>query len=183
MILTSLILIHCLVGIYDFSFYRIPNLFLALLIGLYGVYASIYLSLDTILESLAIFGVILISCFGLYRLKIMGAGDAKYMAVTSLWFGANGILPLLLLIALTGGLQALMYLAFRNLFEHWSEWTWLKIQEMEKHYPKLQTIWIGSDQGPERGKNAIINLSKIPYGLSIAFGSIVMLITSKIIYQ
>src|SRR5262245_2080734 len=97
------ILIHLLIGVYDFSFFRIPNLLLGLLVVLYVLYASLYLELHAILNSLIILAVILSISFGLYTLKIIGAGDAKYISASSLWFGAFGILPFLFIVSLVGG--------------------------------------------------------------------------------
>lgn len=174
--------IHFLIGVYDFSFYRIPNVFLAFLMVLYAFYAPLYLNLSTILSSLAVFVVVFGLSFGLYGLKIVGAGDAKYIATTSLWFGAHGIISLLFLISIAGGVLAIVYLVFRDHIGRLSDWAWMKIQKAEVLCPKLQNVWIGSGAGPEKGRRENISSRMIPYGVAIATGSIVMLMISPIIY-
>src|SRR5438552_320732 len=113
-IFTLFLLIHVLIGLYDFSFFRIPNLFLGMLLVLYAFYAPLYLEFDVILKALIIFAVVFIVSFSLYALKIIGAGDAKYLAVSSLWFGVRGIVPFLFIVSLVGGGLALIYLIFRD---------------------------------------------------------------------
>ena len=179
-ILALVMLMHLLIGVYDFSFFRIPNLFLGILLVLYAFYAPIYLTLHTILISLIIFAVMFAISFGLYAFKIIGAGDAKYIATTSIWFGMHGILPLLFIISLVGGGLAIMYLLLRDHVGRLSDWVWLKIQKAETSYPWLQNIWIGSGTGPEMGKRENIGSRMIPYGIAIAAGSIIMLVMQPI---
>jgi Flp pilus assembly protein protease CpaA len=180
MILALFVLMHVLIGLYDFSFYRIPNVFLGALLVLYAFYATLYLDFNTILYSLVIFVVIFALGFALYALKAIGAGDAKYIAVASLWFGLHGIVPLLFLTSVVGGGLAIVYLIFRDPVGRASDWTWSKIQKAEMSYPKLQSIWVGSGTGPEREKRENIDSRVIPYGVAIATGSIIMLMINSI---
>lgn len=173
-------LINVLIGVYDFSFFRIPNVLLGLLLVLYAFFAPIYLDFYTILSSLAVFVLMLILGFSLYALKIIGAGDAKYIAVASLWFGPQGIIPLLFFISLVGGGLALIYLVLRDHVGRLSDWVWLKFQTAEKTYPSFQNIWIGSGKGPEREKRENIGSRMVPYGIAIAAGSIIVLIIKPI---
>lgn len=179
-ILALVVIIHFLIGLYDFSFYRIPNLFLGMLLVLYAFYAPMYLTLHMILISLVIFAVILALSFGLYAFKVIGAGDAKYITTTSIWFGTYEILPLLFTISLVGGALAIIYLLFKDHIGRFSDWVWLKIQKAEISYPWLQNIWIGSGTGPEMGKRENIESRMIPYGIAIAAGSIIILMMHPI---
>lgn len=179
-ILAFVSLIHLLIGVYDFSFYRIPNVFLATLLVAYVFYAILYLDLNTILNSLAVFVIMFILSFSLYALKVIGAGDAKYVATTSLWFGTHGIIPLLFLISIAGGVLAIIYLSFRDHIGRLSDWTWMRIQKAEALYPKLKNVWIGSGTGPEMGKRENIGSRVLPYGIAIATGSIIMLMINPI---
>lgn len=174
------LLTHLLISVYDFSFFRIPNVFLGALGLLYVLYAPIYLGLDTILGSLVIFASVLVVSFGLYALKIMGAGDAKYISIASLWFGVHGILPLLFLVSLMGGGLAIVYLIFRDPVARLSDWVWMKIQRAEEQHPRLRSVWIGSGVGAEEGKRENVGARMIPYGVAIAAGSIIMLGLSPI---
>ena len=173
-------LINIMIGVYDFSFFRIPNLLLGLLLVLYAFFAPIYLDFHTILSSLAVFFLMLVLGFSLYALKIIGAGDAKFISVASLWFGVHGIIPLLFFTSLVGGGLAIIYLIFRDHVGRFSDWVWLKFQKAEKMYPNLQNVWIGSGKGPEKEKRENIGSRMIPYGIAIAAGSIIVLMIRPI---
>lgn len=177
LILILTIILHLLIGLYDFSFYRIPNLFLLAMLVLYVVYALFYLTPHLIVTSLIIFVILLALSFYLYVFKIIGAGDAKYISVTSLWFGFQEILPLLYTIFLMGGALALMYGLLKDPLGRWSDLVWLNIQKAEASFPWLRNVWIGSGTGPERGKRENVGSRMIPYGIAIAVGSIIMLVT------
>lgn len=179
-ILTLFLVIHVLIGVYDFSFYRIPNLFLAALLVLYAFYATIYLTPHLIFTSIGIFAVMLALGFTLYAFNVIGAGDAKYIAVASLWFGLHGLAPFLFTTSLVGGGLALFYLLLQDHTGRFSDWVWLKIQKGETDCPQLQHVWVGSGAGPEKGKRENIGSRMIPYGIAIAAGSIIMLMIEPI---
>ena len=169
------VLIHGLIAVYDFSFYRIPNLFLAALLVLYGFFAPFSLSLDGLVNSLIVFGVVLSIGFALFILKIIGGGDAKYIAVASLWVGFPGVIQLLFFITTAGALLALVYLFLRYYMAKSSDWVWMQIQKAERRLPILQYVWFGSGRGPEEGSRENIEARMIPYGVAIAIGSIIMM--------
>lgn len=169
------VLINVIIGVYDFSFYRIPNILLAALLVLYGVFAPLYMSYENILIALAVFAVVLLLGFILYTTKMIGGGDAKYVVVISLWAGFPGVMQLILIIAFVGGVVAIFYLFFRDHIGRLSDWVWDHIQKGEKHFPVLQYVWIGSGRGPEMGKRENISSRMIPYGIAIAIGAIIMM--------
>ncbi len=169
------VLINVIIAIYDFSFYRIPNIFLGALLVIYGLYAPFYLSPDELLMSLVIFGVVLIVAFGLFSLQYMGAGDAKYLAVVSIWFGFAKVFQLILLIAVAGGVLAVICLVLQPYILRGSDLMWTLFQKGETRFPFLQYVWIGSGSGPEREKRENIPPRMIPYGVAIATGSILMM--------
>lgn len=49
--------------------------------------------------------------FALFLRSLLGAGDAKLLAVASLWFGPDSLLPFLAATALAGGVLSLVFLA------------------------------------------------------------------------
>lgn len=169
------VFLHCLIGVYDFSFYRIPHLFLGILVVLYGVYAPFYLEGGEIVNSLIVFAVVLLLGFGFYALKFFGAGDAKYLAVASLWVGMQGVVFFVLLVAVIGGALALLYLAFRDYIARFSDWVWSRVQALEDRYPFYQYVWLESGRGTEKGKRENISSRAIPYGIAIAVGAILMM--------
>lgn len=179
-ILSLFVLLNVMIGFYDFSFYRIPNLLLGLLLMLYGFYAPLYLDFNTIASSLIIFAVVFVFSFALYALKAIGAGDAKYLAVVALWFGVHGIIPLLFFVSLAGGMLALVYVLLGTPIARLSDWVWSKIQKAEVSCPRLEGLWLGSGKGPEKGTRENIGSRMIPYGIAIAAGSIITLIINPI---
>ncbi len=60
------------------------------------------------------FGVLVLG-FVLFALNLLGGGDAKFVAATSLWMGASGLLPFFVTFAVIGGLFGIMILSFRQL--------------------------------------------------------------------
>lgn len=174
------IIINVIIGIYDFSFYRIPNILLGALLVLYGLYAPIYMDVNEIFSSVLIFGLALTITFGLYAFRFIGAGDAKYISVVSLWAGAPRVIPLLIFITLLGGVLAFGYLLLKDYLLRFSDWVWLKIQKGEECCPFLCYMWEGSESGPEYGKRENIDNRMIPYGVAIAGGAILMMLLYKI---
>lgn len=169
------ILIHLLIGIYDFSFYRIPNSFLGALLVLYGISAPFYIGAETILTSGLVFVIILLLAIGLYALKLIGGGDAKYLAVATLWVGAHGALDFIFFVALIGGILAIIYLFLRNPIGHVSDSVWSWIQKREERWPMLRYVWKGSGTGSEMGKRENVSSAMIPYGMAIATAAILMI--------
>ncbi len=60
------------------------------------------------------FGVLVLG-FILFALNLLGGGDAKFVAATSLWMGLSGLLPFFVTFAMIGGLFGIMILSFRQL--------------------------------------------------------------------
>jgi prepilin peptidase CpaA len=108
------IFINVLIGIYDFSFYRIPNSLLAALLVLYGICAPFQMGYTDLMHSLIVFGIALIIGLALFAGKIIGGGDAKYIAVVSLWAGFPGVISFLFFTAIVGAVIAVLYLVTRD---------------------------------------------------------------------
>lgn len=169
------IFINVLIGIYDFSFYRIPNILLAALLVLYGFCAPFQMSYNELVISLIVFGVTLVIGLVLFASRVIGGGDAKYMAVIALWAGFPGVIQFLLFTAIAGGVIAIVYLALRDPIGRLSDFMWTLIQKAEKSVPALQYLWVGSGVGPEEGVRDNIGARVVPYGLAIAIGAIIMM--------
>lgn len=89
----------------------IPNRLPLSLVALYPGYvlasAAIGYPIDWVLSG-AIACVVLAVCFGLFACGWFGGGDAKLLAVASLWAGSEGILILMVTMAIVGGVMALV---------------------------------------------------------------------------
>lgn len=168
------IFINALIAIYDFSFYRIPNIFLIALLVLFGLTAPFTMGIHDIINSLLTVGVVFLVCIVLFLTKIFGAGDAKYFSVAALWMGYPDVFPFVVITSLAGGGLALAYLAAQSYFGRISDLMWMFIQKLEKRLPFLESVWIGSGIGPEKGNREHIKPKTIPYGVAIATGAIVM---------
>lgn len=177
-VLVSIIyaMIHIGIAIYDFSFYRIPNVLLGALFMLYVLCIPFTMGMSSILISFGIFAIVLGISFVLFSLKYFGAGDAKYLAVASLWMGGGqGVFQFLLIVAVIGGTIALIYLLLKDHIARFSDFVWAFIQRGETKYPFLQTVWVGSGGGAERGRRENISSKAIPYGVAIASGALIMM--------
>ncbi|MBS0272573.1 MAG: prepilin peptidase [Proteobacteria bacterium] len=169
------IIINVLIGIYDFSFYRIPNSLLALLLILYGLFAPFLLSTNDLVNSLIVFVLTLAIGLALFAAKLIGAGDAKYVSVIALWAGFPGVLQFLFFTTMIGGILAVLFLLLRDHIGRFSDYIWSNFQKAEKHIPILQYVWVGSGVGPERGERDNISSKVIPYGVAIAAGAIIVM--------
>ncbi|MGE0045125.1 MAG: prepilin peptidase [Hyphomonadaceae bacterium] len=56
----------------------------------------------------------LLGCFFLFNAGILGGGDAKLIPAAAMWTGAAGFAPFALVMALAGGLVALVVVAMRR---------------------------------------------------------------------
>jgi prepilin peptidase CpaA len=144
-------------AIHDFLFYKIPNWLVALIIGVYVV-KSIALIIGgapldiLILPSISFFAVIIVG-FVFFIFKIFGAGDTKLLAACSLWMSEVNIYQFILLVALSGGILALLYLFQKVMLDFLREFLLAKI--VDKF---------------DRVSDKIKNENMVPYGVAIFAG-------------
>ena len=168
------LVMHVLIAIYDFAYFRIPNgLVVALfLISLFWVVTA--LPFDQMLYHFGIFLGMLILGFGLFAFGWIGGGDAKYLAVSALWLGLSDLASYILWVAIAGGVLSLVYITFKLVIPALSDRVWACMVNLEKKIKPLSCIWMMSAQGPE-GQRAIAQKS-VPYGIAIAIGASIILI-------
>ncbi len=171
----SIMVLNGLVALYDFSFYRIPNMLVLTLIVIYFVTAPFFLSTDEILMSAGIFAGALAIGFLLFFFGVFGGGDAKYLAATAMWSGTEHIILFIIIVALAGGVLAMGYLFAQSRIVSISTVLWTQILALEKRYSPLQCVWAFSGNGPETTKREAIKDNQLPYGIAISFGMIVVL--------
>ena len=128
---------------------RIPNGIVAS-IGLLWLPFALTLPLPTAGLSLGLAMAVLVAGMGAWSAGWFGAGDAKLLAALGLWAGPAHLLPLLLTMAVSGGLLAIAMLLARRL--------------RAAMPAALGTAWIETGSDP-----ASISL---PYGLAIAAGGL-----------
>jgi len=98
----------------DILRFTIPNRVCLAIVALYPAYALAALQPADWLAAIAVASAGLAIGFGLFSLRLCGAGDAKLLAAALLWAGPNHALPLVVLTTLAGGAIAIfMYLQHR----------------------------------------------------------------------
>ncbi|MDE2229421.1 MAG: prepilin peptidase [Alphaproteobacteria bacterium] len=103
-------------GVSDFRTLRIPNwltgaLALAFPIGALAAGQPVDW-LSHVVAGVAVFVVAAV----LFALRLMGGGDVKLLAATALWIGLGQLLPFLVLVALVGGVFAIVCVVLRHPF-------------------------------------------------------------------
>lgn len=174
-ILVSLfIIINIIIAVYDFTFFRIPNVLLLVLIGLFVVYASLEMDFREFLENGFLFLGALVVCYFLFAFHIIGGGDAKYIPVIVLWMGWHQALVFIVLMTVLGGGLAVAYLIFSSYLEMCAIKLFKLIQRGEEKYPVLKNIWVFSGAGALQDKE--YKIKKIPYGVAISLSAIWLII-------
>lgn len=128
---------------------RIPNGIVAST-GLLWLPFALTLPLPTAGLALGLAMAVLLAGMGAWSAGWFGAGDVKLLAALSLWAGPAHLLPLLLVIAVSGGVLAIAMLLARRL---------CAVMPVV-----LGTAWVGTGRDPA-------SLS-LPYGLAIAAGGL-----------
>lgn len=103
-------------GIWDIVRRRIPNLLVVALLGSFAVYAFVAEPPTTwTLLTCVIYFVV---GAGLFYAGVWGGGDAKLIAVASLWVGSGSAGELALLTSVLGGILALFVLAYDGILRN-----------------------------------------------------------------
>lgn len=135
-------------AIYDLVSYTIPNFLPLMLAGAFAVFAIWHAMPWPQFVNYAGAGLAMLAMgWVLFTLGLMGGGDAKLFAATSLWMGWQGMFNYLIMFSLCGGLLALALLLFRR----------LPLPEgLGRHG------WILALHNPAQG---------VPYGIALAAGA------------
>lgn len=135
----------------DLLRYQIPNWIPALMLALFfPLSLGLGWPLSDIGMSVLCFLAVLVLSFILFIFKLFGGGDAKLIAASSIWIGWQLLPSFILLIALFGGVLAVVILILR------------KVNLPEK---MSKIGWVGRLCDLKNG---------IPYGLAIAAASLVL---------
>lgn len=125
---------------------RIPN-WLTVLIAVLFVPAAMVAGMSWPAIGLHLLAgfLLLIAGFGLFSAGIFGGGDAKLLAAAATWIGWPAMLPFLFWTSLSGGVLALLVLAWRS---------------ARKRSPEAPSSW---------------RQAAVPYGVALAAGAILAL--------
>ena len=140
----ALILLALTASWLDITVRRLPN-WLGILTLLVGIAATIIIAGPWVIGShLAHALMALLAGMVLFRLGVVGGGDAKFYAAVASWFGLSDAPGLLLAVSLSG---LLIFLA------------WF--------------IWRRARKKPIRAPSSASNSDKLPYGIAIAAGAVI----------
>lgn len=145
----------------DIRTFRIPNILPVLVMTLFGGYFVVAPSHVSLINHLA--SLILVFTAGLivFRYRIMAGGDVKLLAAIALWFSVGQLYIPLTLIALAGGLQALLIIAYHYLSSSLRSWS---------------VIRTGANESSQGELMPGLRARRVPYGVAIATGSICALL-------
>jgi prepilin peptidase CpaA len=136
----------------DIASYRIPNLIVLLLVGLFAVVLTLLAPAGAWQGHLLAGGLGLLATIVIYSVGGMGAGDAKLIAAALLWCGTGGVMALLFWIAISGLGVAAVLIALRLAFS----------------VPQIQH-GIGLATVPR----VLRRHEGVPYGVAIASGALI----------
>ena len=155
--LVTLIVLLLTAAVFDISRFIIPNVVSAVLIVAF-VAAAVLLPQSEPWWSypaaaLIVFGVGVVG----YAFKIMGAGDIKLLTAVSLWAGLAELLDLLVMVAVSGGIIALLLIVLRRLLFY-------------------GMVSVGTSENV-RLPTILVTGAPVPYGVAIAAGGIWLALT------
>lgn len=138
----------------DLMTYKIRNnLTLTLLLAYLAFAPIVGIPGEEIGRSVAVAGVVLFVSFALFAVGLIGGGDAKLAAVTTLWLGADNAFAYVLLLSLLGGVLAVIVYFCRT-----------------RPLPErlANTVWIARLRARAEG-------AELPYGVAITLAGLCFL--------
>ena len=97
----------------DFLYLKIPNWISIALVIVFIFYAVFSWPDIKLTEHLIIGASVFCVTFVLFLLNSFGAGDVKFLSALSLWTNAQQFVPFIMLVAILGGVIALMIISMR----------------------------------------------------------------------
>lgn len=153
-----------IISYYDICYRRIPNPFVlaTLLVGFFVNVA--FAGMNGALASLGGCALGFFLMFVLHIFGAMGAGDVKLFAAIGAVAGANLVLPMFIVVTLTGGVLGVISM--------------LRAGQVKTTMLRVFHIVIGLLPGNRVPRFAVPNDRKltIPYGVAITFGSLISII-------
>lgn len=165
LLLITVIIIGLIAALYDFMFYKIPNILVLALCLLAIPHLIFYISLDTAILTLGLAFAIIIVGFVCNKFGWIGAGDAKLLSVAVLWIAPQHVPAMILVMGLFGGFLAIAFLSIPTLIDTIRSTLITTTQPVMSHIPALSKYYkeeFISAHVPEKLK------TPIPYGVAIA---------------
>jgi prepilin peptidase CpaA len=164
-----LVALLVMAAVIDWRTYRIPNWLTAGGMAFGLIYNSVVAQPwhDGLLGALAGLGVGLVVLLPVYALRVMGAGDVKLMAMVGAIVGLPDILNAVLYSLIVGGIAAVAFALYHRAFRRMSANVMDIVQSM------AFAVVVGGRPTPALSGRA--SIGKLPYGVSIAAGTIAWL--------
>lgn len=155
----------------DFLVFKIPNVILMFIILLFILKVLLFQSVKDFLWPVAAFGGVLFVGFILYLFKWIGAGDAKFIAVVSLWASQKNLVVFLMMMSIAGGVLALLYLKFHPQIFGVQQ----KILSHLRLVPYFAKLSLSTESNEQKAKQDEKNTKKriIPYGVAVFVGALI----------
>ena len=150
-----------IIGYYDVRYRRIPNAFVLAALAAGLAMNAIFGGLAGVAASLGGCGLAFILMFILHIFGAMGAGDVKLFAAIGAVTGAQLVVPTFLVVALTGGLLAVVSI--------------IRAGTVTTTLHRVLQIFVGMLPGWQMPKFAVPadRTHTSPYGVAITLGSII----------
>ena len=104
-----------LASFYDLFTMTIPNkVTLALTIAFFVLAPLVGMSLSTMAWHVGLAFAVLVICYALFMIRVMGGGDAKLLAASALWLGPDMTLSYVMLASIFGGVLTLCIIRVRR---------------------------------------------------------------------
>ncbi len=156
----------------DFLIYKIPNEIIAFLLVLFFVKTFVLIGFEwtAFKGPLMVFGATLFVCFVLYAAKMLGAGDAKMIAIVSLWVADYNVLLFFIFMTITGGIMGIAYLKWHIFIDTGR----IFLLEKLSGVAVLKSYLDEKQLSPTRHIDSKLKIT-IPYGIAVFIGVILML--------
>ncbi len=140
--------------------YRLPNIFIVAMVALYVPYAWLAgLPLEQIALDAGTMVALLLLGMAMFALRMIGGGDAKFIAACGLWAGFSHGIEYLLYMALYGGVMTLGLLLLRPIVA----------RATKRFIPHEQLPFVLQRRAP------------VPYGVAISAALLTLISAGKII--
>lgn len=170
LIVCVLLLLLYIAAWQDYQSYRISNM-LVFIGALSGISLNILLTIGVgLVESIAGWGVGLLLLLPFYLLRMMAAGDVKLMAMVGAFIGPYVMVDVLLYVMIAGGLQAISVACSRRMLHKLlSDMPMSSLSSIPNHLPQRSFL----------NKESREAVYKLPYGVAIAIGTTIFLVTNN----
>jgi len=154
LILLALVALLTIVVVRDVTSYTIPNTVVLAIAGLFVPAWLLHLDHTDILSHLLAGLAVLAPGWIMFHLRMFGGGDVKAWAALALWYGLENLAPMVMAIAILGGLLGVVLLVARRVLAS-------------------QSSAAGDGQFRLRDVRMLQNGAPVPYGIAIALGTLV----------